>query len=829
MVTRTRGTVVLLRQFTRQVHGRAFLLAVLVLLAAGGSALFAAATGDKESALLSGADEASARTWLEQFNATGDEAGAGYWFGHAVAIDGNTALVGAWSDDANSAPNAASGAAYIFRRATPESHEWYLVAELSASDGHAGDGFGQRVALDGDTALVAASGQNGGPGNAFPQAGAVYVYQRDHDDPDAWREVAKLTAADAAEGDYFGRSLALDGDTALIGAWLKDSDLADAGAAYVFERNWGGDDAWGQVAKLTGEQRYGHFGSGVALDAGALLIAANFEDNGYGAAYLYERDAGDPAAWHEIARLTPGNSTFNSWYGWDVALDADTALIGAPRDSAEANLAGSAYVYQRNWGGDNHWGQVTRLTAGNVRAEEWFGISVALEQGVAVVGAYREDGEGDPFTDSGAAYVFERDLGGSDAWGQTVKLTASDAAPGALFGRSVALDDGNILVGAEGANVERGAAYWFEPAPISNISLTKSSAVAAPLLPGEPVTYTLTFGNQGPGAGSNVVITDTVPGALTNVAYLSSGVPLTTTSELPSLRWRAGDLLPGATGTITLTGAVSPTLSTDTVLTNTAGVTTEGVNLSDHSSDAVALAVAVPRAGFEAVAFTASEGEVQGAATITLTLGPPNPFADASVAYETHDGSAVAGSDYVASAGRLTIPAGQTGGAFTVPILDNDVAGRDRTLSLILSEPRGAALGAITEATLTILEDDRAGITVRPTSLALTEGLPGDAYTVQLDSEPTAAVTVTIAADTQIKAIPGELIFDSTNWRVAQSVTVTAVDDDVVEGVHGSQITHLATSHDPEYDDLPIAGVTVTIHDNDSNHRTYLPLLRSRR
>ncbi|MFW5942403.1 MAG: Calx-beta domain-containing protein [Chloroflexota bacterium] len=802
---------------------------MLILLIAGGWVWFTATTTDNVH--LARAAEADGGAWREQFKATAADAGAGYYFGTAVAIDGNTALIGAWGDEGSSGLlHQDTGAAFIFERSTPDSNDWQQVAKLTASDAQAADNFGTSVALDGDVALVGAHQEDGGPGDPLPNAGAVYVYQRDHGAPDAWGEVAKLTPGDTAAGDSFGYSLALDNDTALIGAWLKDkdSDLVATGAAYIFRRDHGGPDAWGQAAKFTGAQRYGHFGGSVALDGHTALITADNEDEGNGAGYIFQNNPDELTIWEQVARVTPDPSGGNARFGMGAALDGDTALLGAYNDSEGANNAGAAYIFQRDWGGAGAWGQVARLIANDAQSEDWFGMDVALDQDLALVGAYREDGEGpyDPHRDFGAAYVFRRDQDGPDAWGQTAKLTAADATTDARFGWAVALHGDTVLIGAERAGDGQGAAYWFQPSQNANLSLTKTALPTTPLLPGQPLTYTVQFTNAGNDVATGVVITDAMPGPVTNVSYLSSGVPLTNTATSPHLSWAVADLAPGAGGTITLTGAVSPLLSAGAVLTNVAGISSTAAEELDDNSDSAALTVSVPRVSFDAANYTVAEDTAQGAATITVTLDAPNPFAPVTVPYQTEDGTAVAGHDYVASAGEVTIAAGQSTDSFRVPIIDNVVAGDDRYLWLTLGDAQGAMPGDTTRASLTIVQDDHAAISVRPTELVVGEGLSAASYTLKLETEPTDTVTVTVLADSQLKATPDRLEFDITNWHVNQSVRVTTVDDGEAEGAHSGQITHLSTSRDPEYDELDIPGVTVFIDDNDYYH-AYLPLIQS--
>jgi hypothetical protein len=222
----------------------------------------------------------------------------------------------------------------------------------------------------------------------------------------------RLTASDAADGDYFGRSVAVSGDTAVVGAIYEDGLGSNRGAAYLFARNEGGADNWGQVKKLTAS------------------------------------DAAD-----------------GDYFGRAVAISGDTLVVGAHGKDGTGSDRGAAYVFARNQGGMDNWGQVRKLTASDAADEDYFGYSVAINVDTAVVGAHSENGAG---SDRGAAYVFKRNRGGMENWGQVQKLRASDAANEDYFGQAVAISGDQIVVGAygeDGAGTDRGAAYVFTSQP----------------------------------------------------------------------------------------------------------------------------------------------------------------------------------------------------------------------------------------------------------------------------------------------------------------------------------------------------------------------------
>ncbi|MGD9047335.1 MAG: FG-GAP repeat protein [Anaerolineae bacterium] len=339
------------------------------------------------------------------------------------------------------------------------------VAKLTAADGATGDGFGVSVSISGDTALIGALNADVG-GNS--KQGAVYVFYRDQGGPNAWGHVAKLTAADGAADDWFGFSVSVSGDTAIVGAFLADvGDNFNQGAAYVFYRDQGGPDAWGQVAKLTDGAAADLFGFSVSVSGDTAVVGAYRADVGsykdQGATYVFDRNQGGPDIWGQVARLTAADGWAYDTFGYSVSVSGDTALVGALYADVGGQVEqGAAYVFYRNQGGADAWGQVAKLTAGDGAEGDRFGDSVSVSGDTAVVGAWLADVGGNE--DQGAAYVFYRDQGGADAWGQAAKLTADDGAAGDAF-CSVSVSGDTAIVGAALADVDsnpdQGAAYVF--------------------------------------------------------------------------------------------------------------------------------------------------------------------------------------------------------------------------------------------------------------------------------------------------------------------------------------------------------------------------------
>lgn len=236
------------------------------------------------------------------------------------------------------------------------------------------------------------------------------------------------------------------------------------------------------------------------------------------------------------------------------------------------------------------------------------------------------------------------------------------------------------------------------------LSLTVGMMAQSPLLPGQPVTYTLRFQNESDSLVSQAFITNTLSLPLTDLTFTSNGVSVTPVAG-PVPVWQVANLSPGAGGVITVTARVSATWSADALLVNSALIRGHS-NLTDFADgwNEASLNVAVPHLAFALESYRVQENA--GTATITITLTTPNPFAPVSVSYETIDGSAMAGKDYVGVSGQITMLRGASQQTFIVPILDNMQADGSRSLTLRLSAPVGAALGTTASAPLTVTDND---------------------------------------------------------------------------------------------------------------------------
>ena len=375
-------------------------------------------------------------------------------FGISIAVDGDIAVVGARQDDTR------NGSAYVF---TKVSGVWSQAAKLTASDGAADDEFGYSVAVDGDTIVVGAH-QNDADTNNNDE-GAAYVFTKPASGWADMTQTAKLTTFGAAAGDEFGISVAVDGDTILVGAHQNDSNkVTDSGAAYIFTKFsgvWGNAPVSGnhrvETAKLVAADAAAddEFGISVALDGDTAVIGARKDDdngNQSGSAYVFTKVSG---VWSQKAKLIASDGAANDEFGISVAVDGDTIVVGAHQENAndddtdpnnDVSDSGAAYVFAKVSG---VWSQKAKLLASDGAANDELGISVAVDGDTIIVGANLTnhiDSDGNTVNDSGSAYVFIRDSAGG--WSQKAKLTASDAAAQDRYGYSVGVSGDTIAVGA---------------------------------------------------------------------------------------------------------------------------------------------------------------------------------------------------------------------------------------------------------------------------------------------------------------------------------------------------------------------------------------------
>ena len=214
-----------------------------------------------------------------------------------------------------------------------------------------------------------------------------------------------LSASDAGAGDGFGHSVGTSGDSVVVGAPRDDDAGNTSGSAYVFMRN---QNNWGQVDKLTASDAAGSdsFGSSVGISGETVVVGAPSDDDGgsnSGSVYLFQYNQGEADNWVQVSKLSAFDGDPHDGFGSSVSIDGHSVVVGAVVDDEAGDRAGSAYVFEGSQGGTGSWGQVNKLTASDAAADDLFGISVGISDGTLVVGARDDDDAG---VSSGSAYIF---------------------------------------------------------------------------------------------------------------------------------------------------------------------------------------------------------------------------------------------------------------------------------------------------------------------------------------------------------------------------------------------------------------------------------------
>lgn len=343
-------------------------------------------------------------TWTQQARLVAGDPAAGDLAGFAVSLFGDTALVSAHMADPGGVSQ--SGAAYVFVR-NPNQGTWAQQAKLVADDRLSGDLFGRAVAVSGDTALIGANQVDAGGNN---RSGAAYVFLRNPATGVWAQQRPRLVPTDSASGDEFGVSVSVSPDTALVGAYLAGSPgKAEAGAAYVFVRN-PASGSWVQQAKLLADDGAGgdHFGLSVALSGDIALVGAPDADPGgrasAGAAYVFVRNPAS-GVWTQQAKLVSGDGMASDIFGSAVALSGNRAAVTARLATFDGQATtGVAYVFARA-PGQGPWVPEARLGAADAAAGDSTAFGLALAGDTLGLGASGADIEGK--LDAGASYIFQ--------------------------------------------------------------------------------------------------------------------------------------------------------------------------------------------------------------------------------------------------------------------------------------------------------------------------------------------------------------------------------------------------------------------------------------
>ncbi len=384
----------------------------------------------------------SCQSYAQQQKLLPDDGKAKDSFGYSVAIDGATALVGSHRADAQNIQD--SGAGYIYSLG---SSGWQQQAKLIAKPAYINDTLGGNVALKQNMAMLGVRGRD-------EDAGAVLAFEKEDN---SWSQKQLLTAPDRKAGDTFGQSIALTERFLVIGAPHSNAPSEDSGSVYVYQRE---ESSWQFHSKLTAKDGTAGdlFGISVAIDGNTILIGADLNDQlaeNAGAVYAFEFDG---KQWLQQAKLVASDGADTDIFGVRVALSGDTALISARRDDVEniGKDAGSAYIFERVNG---QWSQTQKLVAPDGKADDRFARGVALNKDTALISAMHHDSAGN---NAGALYMFKKQLG---QWRYTSKIVAQDGVAGDRFGWNIGVTEKRVIVAVphrDDNGDASGAAYVLE-------------------------------------------------------------------------------------------------------------------------------------------------------------------------------------------------------------------------------------------------------------------------------------------------------------------------------------------------------------------------------
>jgi hypothetical protein len=385
--------------------------------------------------------------WPEQKVAASD-GNPRAWFGFGVIVSGTTALIGAKNATVNGHPS--QGAVYVFRLI---GGVWKQVQKLVASDGAAGDQFGNAIALLGNTLIITAPIATV---EGRPWQGAAYVFTLVGK---AWTQRQKLVAKHGVAFETLGNAVGLTATSALIsagGAFHNGQFLPRSVYVFKLAPSRTGD-VWAEAQNLAAPHPADETSFGLAMSvsgatafvgARATTISTNL---GQGAVYIYTESNG---GWSLTGKLSASDGAARDNFGVSLALEGNTALIGAPGAMINGNISqGAVYRFDHSSAG---WSQKQKFTSSDGTPINLFGASVSLFKDTALIGAYASKSY------RGTAYVFEDKVGG---FTQTREIVPSDGVAGDVFGYYTSIDAATALIGSYPADVngtfEQGAAYFY--------------------------------------------------------------------------------------------------------------------------------------------------------------------------------------------------------------------------------------------------------------------------------------------------------------------------------------------------------------------------------
>ncbi|MEN8162870.1 MAG: hypothetical protein ABFS37_01970 [Acidobacteriota bacterium] len=423
-------------------------------------------------------------------------------FGTAIAVDADTMVVGTPSSEFQSA--------HVFVR---DGDHWALQQEMFSQQGYFfDDKFGGAVDISGDTMVV---GAYNGSTSAIDYSGRAYIYIRISTiSGPVWELQQILEPSDAATGQRFGESVTIEGDTVMVGS----PERSGGGGVYYFSR---AGSVWSEDAILeaTGLEAGDDFGFDVCLSGDLLAVGATGDDDAgdnAGAVILFNRPG---SLWVEGQKLTADTPQINSYFGNAIEIDGSSLIVGARSTEVSGHIgAGAAHVFVEVGG---VWSEQQRLVASNAGPSFYFGIDVAIDGDIAVIGSSGWDFQA--LNSAGAAYVFRRS---GTIWTQEQEFHGSPIELGAHFGNAVAATTDGIMIGAlweSSPPIGYGAVYFYiSTFDRSDLAITVSDGQTE-AVPGTYVTYDIVVANDGPNEALGATVTDTFPPELLGCSWTCVG------------------------------------------------------------------------------------------------------------------------------------------------------------------------------------------------------------------------------------------------------------------------------------------------------------------
>jgi hypothetical protein len=371
---------------------------------------------------------------------------------------------------------------------------WDFQAKVKPPDGAAGDNFGRSVAVDGTTAVIGAHWDDTTGGM---NAGSAYVWRFNGS---TWNAVKKLVPFDTKANQAFGNACAIDGDVLAVTSWRDNVVGSESGSTYVWRFN-GVEWVFEQKLLPSDPASNDQFGRGVWISGDDMVIGAWKDDDGgsnTGSAYVFHYNG---SSWVQVQKLHANDAAAEDNFGFSVSMDGNLILVGSHRaDTDGLTNTGAAYFFRYN---GSSWVQEQKVTASDKQANDWMGWAVAVDGDTALISSHHAYAT--PLVSPGYGYIFQH-VGGT--WVEQQKLVSSDGVPGDTLAFHLALDGDIAVMGAWRDDAEAGSAYIYDIARTDfngddipdACQPFRADVASVSLVAGDPQTFTLDAGPAKAGA-----------------------------------------------------------------------------------------------------------------------------------------------------------------------------------------------------------------------------------------------------------------------------------------------------------------------------------------